>query len=70
MLRKTGKNKLSQDYFTEGSKYLTTFYGQLSFKKINPTGQFELIDQSKYSKAYEKEFNNNPLVKHVILLKN
>ena len=66
---KLGKNKLSQDYFKEGSKYLTTFYGQLSFKKINPTGQFELIDQSKYSKAYEKEFNNNPLVKHVILLK-
>ena len=66
---KLGKNKLSQDYFTEGSKYLTTFYGQLSFKKINPTGQFELIDQSKYTKGYEKEFNNNPLVKHVILLK-
>ena len=66
---KLGKNKLSQDYFTEGSKYLTTFYGQLSFKKINPTGQFELIDQSKYTKDYEKEFNNNPLVKHVILLK-
>ena len=66
---KLGKNKLSQDYFAEGSKYLTTFYGQLSFKKINPTGQFELIDQSKYTKDYEKEFNNNPLVKHVILLK-
>ena len=66
---KLGKNKLSNDYFTEGSKYLTTFYGQLSFKKINPTGQFELIDQSKYTKEYEKEFNKNPLVKHVILLK-
>ena len=66
---KLGKNKLSNDYFTEGSKYLTTFYGQLSFKKINPTGQFELIDQSKYTKTYEKEFNNNPLVKHVLLLK-
>ena len=65
---KLGKNKLSQDYFEEGSKYLTTFYGQLSFKKINPTGQFELIDNSKYTKDYEKEFNNNPLVKHVILL--
>ena len=66
---KLGKNKLSQDYFKEGSKYLTTFYGQLSFKKINPTGQFELLDQSKYTKDYEKEFNKNPLVKHVILLK-
>ena len=28
-----------------------------------------MIDQSKYTKSYEKEFNNNPLVKHVILLK-
>ena len=66
---KLGKNKLSQDYFKEGSKYLTTFYGQLSFKKINPTGQFELIDESNYTKEYEKEFSKNPLVKHVILLK-
>ncbi len=66
---KLGKNKLSNDYFTEGSKYLTTFYGQLSFRKINPTGQFELIDQSKYTKSYEKQFNSNPLVKHVVLLK-
>ncbi|OUW48408.1 MAG: lytic transglycosylase [Candidatus Pelagibacter sp. TMED196] len=66
---KLGKNKLSQDYFKEGSKYLTTFYGQLSFKKIDPTGQFELVDNSKYTKEYEKEFNKNPLVKHVVLLK-
>ena len=66
---KLGKNKLSQDYFKAGSKYLTTFYGQLSFKKIDPTGQFELVDNSKYTKEYEKEFNKNPLVKHVILLK-
>ncbi len=64
-----GKNKLSNDYFKEGSKFLTTYYGQLSYSKINPTGQFELIDQSKYSKDFEKEFNKNPLVKHVILLK-
>jgi len=66
---KLGNDKLSQDYFKEGSQYLTTYYGQLSFIKINPTGKFELIDQSKYSKDYEKEFNKNPLVKHVILLK-
>jgi len=66
---KLGNNKLSQKFFQEGSKYLTTYYGQLSFQKINPTGKFELNDQSKYSKDYEKEFNKNPLVKHVILLK-
>ena len=66
---KLGKNKLSIDFYKEGSKFLTTFYGQLSFKKINPTGEFELNDQSKYSKDYEKEFNKSPLVKHVVLLK-
>ena len=66
---KLGKNKLSQDFFEEGSKYLTTFYGQLSFAKINPSSFFELTDNSKYSKDYEKEFNKNPLVKNIILLK-
>ena len=29
---------------------------------------FELVDDSKYSKEFEKEFNENPLTKHVILL--
>ena len=66
---KLGKKKLSEDYFKEGAKYLTTYYGQLSFKKINPFGDFELKDQSKYSKDYEKEFNKNRLINHVILLK-
>tara|TARA_Y100000590_G_scaffold116754_1_gene133252 strand:+ start:1875 stop:4202 length:2328 start_codon:yes stop_codon:yes gene_type:complete len=66
---KLGKEKLSKDFFEEGSKYLTTYYGQLSYKKINPSGEFELNDQSKYSKEYEKEFNKSPLIKHVILLK-
>ena len=66
---KLGNNKLSENFFKEGSKYLTTFYGQLSFRKINPTGEFILDDQTKYSKNYEEEFNKNPLVKHVVLLK-
>ena len=66
---KLGKKKMSENFFKEGSKYLTTYYGQLCYKKINPTGEFQLNDQSKYSMNYEKEFNNNPLVKHVILLK-
>ena len=33
---KLGKNKLSNDYFKEGSKFLTTYYGQLSYSKMNP----------------------------------
>ena len=66
---KLGKKKLSYDFFDEGSKYLTTYYGQLSFQKINPYGEFELKDNSKYSEKFEKKFNENPLYKHVILLK-
>ena len=66
---KIGNDKLSKKYFEEGSKYLTTFYGQLSYQKINPFGEFELKDDSKYSEEYEKTFNKNPLIKHVLLLK-
>ena len=65
---KIGNLKLSSKYYKEGSVFLTTFYGQLSYKKINETTNFVLKDDSKYSKDYEKIFNENPLVKHVLLL--
>ena len=38
------------------------------FNEINYGGEFILKDQSQYSKEYEKEFNKNKLIKHVILL--
>ncbi len=66
---KIGNEKLSKKYFEEGSKYLTTFYGQLSYLKISPLKEFELKDDAIYSKEYEKMFNKDPLVKHVLLLK-
>ena len=66
---KLGNTNISNNFYEQGSEYLTTFYGQLSFRKINPSGEFQLEDQSKFSKEYEKEFNKKPLVKHVILLK-
>ena len=46
-----------------------TYYGQLSFNEINPGENFELVDQSKFDKDYEKEFKKNRLIKQVILLK-
>ena len=64
-----GDEKLSKKYFNEGSKFLTTFYGQLSHQKIYPFEKFELKDDSKYNDDYKKNFNKNPLVKHVLLLK-
>jgi soluble lytic murein transglycosylase len=64
-----GDKENSKKYFKEGSAFLTTYYGQLSFNEINYGGEFTLKDQSNYSKEYEKEFNENKLIKHVILLK-
>ena len=66
---KIGNDQLSKKFYEEGSKYLTTYYGQLSFHKIKPFEEFELMDESKYSEKFEKEFYENPLTKHVILLK-
>ena len=64
------KNKdLANKYFSEGAKFPMTYYGQLSFNEIKPGENFELIDQSNFNKEYEKEFNKNKLVRHVILLK-
>ena len=66
---KIGNDNLSRKYFKEGSKYLTTFYGQLSYEKVNPFEEFQINDDSKYSEEYKKKFNKNPLVRHVLLLK-
>ncbi len=63
-----GEIETANKYFLEASKFPMTYYGQLSFNKINPGGNFELKDQSFYDKDYEKEFKNNKLIKHVILL--
>jgi len=64
-----GDKENAKKYFKEGSLFLTTYYGQLSFNEINYGGEFILEDQSQYSKEYEKEFNKNKLIKHIILLK-
>jgi len=65
---KLGEKKMADEYFSEAAKFPMTYYGQLSFNKINPGGNFELKDQSFYDKEYEKEFKKNKLIKHVILL--
>ncbi len=67
--KQLGNKERAKKYFTEGSKFPMTYYGQLSFNEIKPGENFELIDQSSFDKDYEKEFNKNRLIKHVILLK-
>ncbi len=59
----------SNKFYAEAAKFPMTYYGQLAFNKINPGGNFELVDQSSFSKEYEKEFKKNKLIRHIILLK-
>ena len=54
----------------EASKYLTTYYGQLSHLKIKPNETFELNQQQKISDEYRKYFYKNDLVKISYLLVN
>ena len=63
-----GDKDLSYKYFTEGAKFPMTYYGQLSFNEIKPGENFQLKDDSNFSKEYEKEFKKNKLINHVILL--
>ena len=64
-----GDDPKAEKFFKEGSVFLTTYYGQLSYKEIYNNEKFTLEDQSQFSSDYEKEFNKNRLIKHVILLK-
>ncbi|MDC3162581.1 lytic transglycosylase domain-containing protein [Candidatus Pelagibacter sp.] len=62
-------NKEEADkWFKEGSKYLTTYYGQLSHMKIYPNKTFELKESTKVDKNYAESFYKNKLVAVVHLL--
>ena len=63
-----GDVDLSFKYFSEGAKFPMTYYGQLSFNEIKPGENFELTDDSSFSKEYAKEFKKNKLINHVFLL--
>ncbi len=63
-----GEIETANKFFSESAKYPMTYYGQLSFNKISPGGNFELKDQSSYDKEFEKEFKKNKLIRHVVLL--
>ena len=67
--QETGNTKKAEEYFKAGSKFLTTYYGQLSFKEINYGGEFTLKEDASYSKDYEKEFSKNRLVRIIKILK-
>ena len=66
--KKLGYNELSIKWFTEASKYLTTYYGQLAFMELNPNGVFELSKDSEIKKEYRDYFFKKEIVKMIYLL--
>jgi len=67
--KKIENEQKANEWFKESSKYLNTYYGQLSFLEIKKGEIFSLEDQSKVSEKYEKEFNKNNIIRLVRLLK-
>ena len=65
---KIGDKRQSKDWYREATKYLTTYYGQLAFLKINPSQNFELEEQANVKDEYRKYFYNKELVKITHLL--
>jgi soluble lytic murein transglycosylase len=65
---KMGNKELSEKWFKEGAKYLTTYYGQLSHLKIYPNKEFELNDLIKVNKRTTENFYRKKLVAIVHLL--
>ena len=65
---KLGNKEKSLKWYQEASKYLTTYYGQLAFLKLNPNGKFTLNDGMEVDNKYRYIFYNKELVKIIYLL--
>jgi len=65
---KLGNKDQSNKWYKEASKFLTTYYGQLAFLKLNPNGKFELEKDMVVDDKYRKVFFNKELVKITYLL--
>jgi soluble lytic murein transglycosylase len=65
---KLGDREESNKWYQEAAKYLTTYYGQLAFLKLNPNGKFELEKDMIVDNKYRLIFFNKELVKITYLL--
>ena len=65
---KIGEREQSNNWYREATKYLTTYYGQLAFLKLNPNGKFELEKDMDIDPKYRIQFFNKELVKISYLL--
>ena len=65
---KLGNKEKSLKWYQEASRYLTTYYGQLAFLKVDPNGKFTLSDDIEVDNKYRYIFYNKELVKIIYLL--
>ena len=65
---KIGDKSSSLEWYEIATKYMTTYYGQLASRKIDPNRKFELTLDSQIDDKYRKDFFNKELVKVVYLL--
>ena len=61
-------NDLSNKWYKEATKYLSTYYGQLAYLKLYPNEPFVHPEQSKVDKKFKKNFYEKDLVKIILLL--
>ena len=65
---KIGNNDESEKWYKESAKFLTTYYGQLSFMKVYPNEKFSLNMEENFDQDYKKKFFEKDLVKIIYLL--
>ncbi len=65
---KLNNKELSIKWFNEASNYLTTYYGQLAFLKLNPNKTFELSEDINIKKEYRDFFFKKDIVRTIYLL--
>ena len=65
---KLGDPVTADKYYSEASKFPTTYYGQLAHMKIKPDETFSLDETMKANDKYKKEFKDKKLYKLVYLL--
>ena len=65
---KMGNRELSEKWYKEGAKYLTTYYGQLSHLKVYPNQKFALYNSMQVDVKISEDFYRKKLVAIVHLL--
>jgi len=65
---KLDNKDLSTKWFNEAANYLTTYYGQLAFLKLNPNATFELSKDMKVKNEYRNSFFKKEIVRTIYLL--